>query len=725
MDTRTNHNPRNLSVAPKLNGDRVWSYFNRLRSGLREFYSRTDLGAWTKSAAIASGLALSSFCAQSTLGQIPSSSLPTQDLQGLIQQFTQGNSNPVAETPSSQNSGTLPQGRTFVPLASPVAPGKLEVKNNSGLITIVAQNATLQEVVISLAQVQNVDIVVASGSSGGAGGGGGSGGSSGAATGGAGASGGGGTSGLLTLAIKDKPLEIVLDAIAGSAGCSWTMKDNTYYLAPIMANSTVAPDLQGRVLRVIELQYLSASDLEKPIQSLLSPAGHVSTLVSANDSLAKAREVIVVDDIAIYAERVADYIHQADRPPRQALFEVHVLQVDLKDEDRHGVNFQHIMNVANTGVTLRAQGFANPNASPAFTATMSGGNLSGVLEAIKSTTDSKTLASTNLMTVNNQESKIQVGDQLGYKTVTTTQTSTQENVQFLDVGVVLTLTPRISADGTILVTLKPEVSQGLVNPTTGLPEESTSEVSTTVLLRDGEGMVIGGLISEEDSNIQSKIKWLGDIKWIGPLFQKKERVKKRSETIFVLLPHIAPLPPEISCHVDEQITRAQTPLFEGPLNQVDRPWEPKLPDAIDCPQYDMRNGLKACIPGRGNLQTHAAYPHFDEMPEHVRSNFGNPDSTDLNGANSGGSVENLNPSDTRIQQLHPPQNLNGERHEVYESAPTPIPELTPIEVPDATQTFRPSVPATNTAILLPPQRPGLTRTPKLTRVYPDFSDLYR
>ena len=76
-----------------------------------------------------------------------------------------------------------------------------------------------------------------------------------------------------------------------------------------------------------------------------------------------------------------------------------------------------------------------------------------------------------------QDSRIQIGEQLGYLVTTTTQTSTLQNVEFLDVGVVLHVTPIIGDDNQVLMTVKPEVSSGRINPDTGLPEEETTETT--------------------------------------------------------------------------------------------------------------------------------------------------------------------------------------------------------------------------------------------------------
>ena len=150
-----------------------------------------------------------------------------------------------------------------------------------------------------------------------------------------------------------------------------------------------------------------------------------------------------------------------------------------------------------------------------------------MIELLQTTTDAKTLGSPKLLVLNEQEARLQVGEHLGFKVTTTTETSTIESVQFLDVGVVLRIMPRITRDGRVLLHVKPEVSKGAVNPETGLPERQTTELETDVMLNDGQGMIIGGLIKENDSVTQSKVPYLGNVKGVGWLFRRSEVTKER------------------------------------------------------------------------------------------------------------------------------------------------------------------------------------------------------
>ena len=94
-------------------------------------------------------------------------------------------------------------------------------------------------------------------------------------------------------------------------------------------------------------------------------------------------------------------------------------------------------------------------------------------------------------------------------------------------------------------------------PARDLPSEDTTEVETDILLNNGQGMVIGGLIQESDTNTQSKIPWFGDLPYVGVLFQKRQVVKERSEIIVTLMPHVLPYSPMIAEREQGEFMRAE------------------------------------------------------------------------------------------------------------------------------------------------------------------------
>ncbi|MGN6547380.1 MAG: secretin and TonB N-terminal domain-containing protein, partial [Aureliella sp.] len=381
----------------------------------------------------------------------------------------------------------------------------------------------------------------------------------------------------ITVKITNARLEDALDAILATNGYTWARRSNIIIISKMSGDKKSSPAVQGRQVQVFSLNYMSATDADKVVQGLLSPVGQSFITATVPTDHRRTHEQLVVEDLPDYVHRIEQYLMQADTAPRQVQIETHVLQVTLKDNCRHGVNFKEILHIAHTDVTVSTAGLASGTA-PASMIRLQGSDLDSLLEALKSTTDAKTLASPKVTVLNNQEAHMQVGGKIGYLLSTTTQTSTLQSVNFLDVGVILTVLPSITADGQILIRVAPQVSTGRINPTTNLPESETTEVETRVLLADGEAIVIGGLIKETDNDGRSKVPVLGDLWLVGWLFQRREVTRERNEIIITLVPRIVPDAPGCRTLDPQDVEQAQTPLLYGDLQQVDRTrFEPKLP----------------------------------------------------------------------------------------------------------------------------------------------------
>jgi len=383
-----------------------------------------------------------------------------------------------------------------------------------------------------------------------------------------------GVKGRVTVNLTNMSLEEALNAILRLANLVAYSEKGVFF---IYTPEEYAQS--DRSIRSFPLDHVSATDVEKAVKSLLSPTGNIFLHQSNSEDNRKARDVIVVEDGQQQLRRVEQYLGQIDRPARQVLIEAHILQVDLKDEKKCGINWEHLFRVMNNDVDLQLKGLADPLAPQAFFVNLKGGNLTALIECLKATDDVKTLASPKLLVMHGQKARIQIGEKIGYRVIMTTETSSLQDVKFLEVGVVLDVTPRISRDNQVALRVKPKVSTGQINSETGLPDETTTETETDVLISDGQGMLIGGLIQEKDDNKQVKIPWLGDIWLVGGLFQRHERTKSRSEIIITLLPRVLPYPPEYQIIEQSETTRAATPLFQGPLIPYPRPWEPSLPSA--------------------------------------------------------------------------------------------------------------------------------------------------
>ncbi len=385
--------------------------------------------------------------------------------------------------------------------------------------------------------------------------------------------------GRLTANVHGLTPEQTLQSVLRMCGLATQFEDNVILVYP----KDNLPR-EARRLQMFPLDFARAEVVEPTVQGLLSSLGSsYTTTVDALDNR-QGRESIVVIDTPEVLQQVEQYLMQADQPPRQVMIEARILEVELKDDMQHGVNFQNLMSSDVRTGGFRITDSIASSTNPFFFAELSGSQLNALITLLETTTDAKTLATPRVMAINGQNATIQVGQKLGFAIATVTQTATIQDVKYLDTGVVLDVTPTISRDGRVLMSVKPKVSSGAINPDTLLPEETTRQIETSVMLDNHQGMIIGGLIQEDDRVTIRKLPWLGDVKYVGKLFQRRETERRRSEIIVALIPHIV----DAECHgypacedplkSQTEWERVQTPLLHGPLNRQCRPWEARLPD---------------------------------------------------------------------------------------------------------------------------------------------------
>ena len=491
-----------------------------------------------------------------------------------LSNMAKGLSRGIGLTPvmSQEESLPSPPPENIIPLRRGASPGSVEVENRGGLVRLVVRDAPLRQVLGLLAESQKLNLVFASVSD-----------------------------ATLTVSLDNVPLETALDAILQSCGHTWTLQGNIIHVTQVSADVAVGPTAQGRRLEVFNLNFAAAADIDLAVKGLLSPVGKSWITQSSPSDNRRTREMIAVEDLPEYVDRIAAFIAQSDQPPRQVLVEVQLLQVELKGDRKVGVNFQEIGRIGGTKIEFKSTGFADKDSPKAFFIDVAGGDLTSLVELLQTTSDAKTLASPKLLAVNGQLARIQIGEKLPYRLTTTTQTSTQESVQFLDVGIVLEFTPWITEDDRVLMRIRPKVSSGQINPNTELPEERTTEVETNAFLSDGQGIVIGGLISEETSVDQSKLAVLGDIPYAGALFQQRGEKRLRKEIIVAIMPHLLPYNCQLQAQNDEEVCRARDSLTYGPLCKNPRPYEPRLPDTIGnaCQQLRLSPDCRQAIGPRG------------------------------------------------------------------------------------------------------------------------------
>jgi type IV pilus assembly protein PilQ len=166
--------------------------------------------------------------------------------------------------------------------------------------------------------------------------------------------------------------------------------------------------------------------------------------------------------------------------------------------------------------------------------------LSATLNALETDGQTKTLTNPKIITTNNQNAKIQIGSKVPFLQTTVSGTGTAtESTMFIDVGFIINVTPTINVDNRIRLKVKPEVSE-VSQITSAGPTINTTTADTEVLLRDGETLVIGGLVSEKMIQSADKVPLLGDLPVLGVFFRNTKDQKTRQEILVFVTARVVP-----------------------------------------------------------------------------------------------------------------------------------------------------------------------------------------
>ncbi|CAH2032357.1 pilus (MSHA type) biogenesis protein MshL [Trichlorobacter ammonificans] len=250
---------------------------------------------------------------------------------------------------------------------------------------------------------------------------------------------------------------------------------------------------------------------------------------------------------------------------RQVLVEARIIEVQLNDATTFGIDWDFLANAKwfnSTGAITGGFGaLANTAADVMKTGTFrlgyAGGNVNGLLTALKTQGEVKTLSNPRISVMNGQTALLSVGRNTNYiSKVTSTTTSASPPVTTFSVetsnvlsGMMIGLAPNINSRGEIAMTVTPiisdlikldpkDVGSGDNKTSINVPTVDLRELSTTIKVRSGEMIVIGGLISNKNSLQDEKIPMLGDIPWLGTLFSRKNYEDKRTELVVVLQPYL-------------------------------------------------------------------------------------------------------------------------------------------------------------------------------------------
>jgi type IV pilus assembly protein PilQ len=383
--------------------------------------------------------------------------------------------------------------------------------------------------------------------------------------------------GTVTADLFGVSFEEALKAILLPNGCDYIEQGKFIYVDTIEAiegwneEEEVEPEEPEAVARLFKLDYVTADEVLPMILPLLvKPENAVAMAASEqagaggggeSGSGSAGPEMLMVVEVPDRLALIEQVIDQIDVRPKQVMVEATILRAQLNEQNALGIDFNVLGGVDfemlsstspgvtdvstgnvpqaelnNTNLTVRTD-FNSLVPNGGFTFGILKDQIAVFLRALEQVTDVTVLANPKVLTLNRQMGEVIVGRRDGYITTTVTETTATESVEFLETGTQLRFTPFVGDDGYIRMRIHPEDSSGGLSAA-NLPFKNTTEVTTSIMVRDGHTILIGGLFRESTEARRSQVPVVGNIPLAGPLFRNTDDLTAREEVIILLTVHI-------------------------------------------------------------------------------------------------------------------------------------------------------------------------------------------
>ncbi|MCX5727180.1 MAG: hypothetical protein NT030_08505, partial [Candidatus Saganbacteria bacterium] len=268
----------------------------------------------------------------------------------------------------------------------------------------------------------------------------------------------------------------------------------------------------GVFVRTFIINYVGPDELLATLTKLMPEDANIYTT--------KGSKTVIVKGSANDIRRAEILIRNLDIPPRQVMVEAKIIEVSLTQGQTLGMNTKYT-NPDNATEIAQTVGLANQPTLTGATGlyySVTNQNMTSLVETLATRTGFNILSSPKVMAINEQKAEIITGSRLGYYVNTVTTTGLVQNVEFMDVGTKLEITPSIKSDGMIVMNIHPEISDGsIVN---NLPQKNSTETTTQLIVKDGQTIVIGGLIRDTSQKVEKGVPVLMEIPFLGSLLKR-------------------------------------------------------------------------------------------------------------------------------------------------------------------------------------------------------------
>ncbi len=334
--------------------------------------------------------------------------------------------------------------------------------------------------------------------------------------------------GTITLNLNNVPLETALRIITAAKGLSYRLTNDV-----VLVGAASGLEKYNDTASVIKLNYARAEEIKPALAALIGTSSKIST-----DSVTNS---IIFTGTPTDEARLRSAVNALDIATQQVTLEAKIIALNREDSKSLGIawNWDKIPQNSDyygdnddndtTDETFGGVAHFGPSYEFRFNATLS---------ALFAEGKAKILATPRIITIPGKEASIFIGDHVPVVTEKIENGVTVNTTDYVDAGIKLKYTPIVSSDGLITSVVHTEVSTPTLVSEVKNYKITSRTADTTVRMRNGETLVIGGLINEEEQKRLQKVPFLSNIPLLGELFKNRTTSKTKTEVIMILTPHL-------------------------------------------------------------------------------------------------------------------------------------------------------------------------------------------
>lgn len=342
--------------------------------------------------------------------------------------------------------------------------------------------------------------------------------------------------GKISISFDNVPFDTALDLVTRTKGLAYR---NVHGVIVVSSQEQISK-YYGDVA-VFKLNFAKAEDAKTILKDIIKGEG-------AGLSVDPITNSIVFTGNRADEQKVRDTLALVDIPTKQVTLEAKIISLSNEDSKNLGVFWEwDVLPQASSSSSSGSSSGSGSSSSSDSDSTYGGvihlghgykSSFQATLNALFTTGKAKILATPRIITIPGKEASIFIGDHIPVLTEKRDDGETTTSTEYVDAGIKLSYTPVVSNDGYITAVVHTEVSTPTLISELKNYKITSRTADTNVRMRNGETLIIGGLINEEEQETLRKVPFISNLPILGELFKDRTKTKNKTEVMMILTPHI-------------------------------------------------------------------------------------------------------------------------------------------------------------------------------------------